>query len=60
MIASHRWLGRRPEGPGSEATGKDFIPFRIPASVRDTGGGGGPLEEAQVRPLEVRDLMALE
>jgi len=39
MIASCRWLGRRPEGPGAEATRKDFTPFRIHASVRGTAGG---------------------
>jgi len=42
MVASCRWLGRRPEGPGAETIGKDFTPFRIPVSVRDTEGGVGP------------------
>ena len=51
MIASRRWLRRRPEGPGAEVTGKDFTPYRIPASVRDTGGGCGPGGKAGGGPL---------
>ena len=36
------WLGRRPEGQGADALGKDFTPFRMTASERVTEAGVGP------------------
>ena len=41
LTASRRWLGRRAEGPGADALGKDFTPFRMTASERVAEGGAG-------------------
>ncbi len=40
-IASWRWLGRRPEGPGAEALGNDRTPLRTAGSERMAGDGTG-------------------
>lgn len=40
--ASHRWLGRRPDGPGADPLGKDFTPLRMIDSGKVDGGGTGP------------------
>ena len=37
LTASRRWLGRRAEGPGADALGKDFTPFRMTASESRRG-----------------------
>ena len=42
LTASFKWLGHRPEGPGADALGKDFTPFRMTASERVTEAVVGP------------------
>ena len=41
IIASRRWLGRRPEGPGAEPLGNDLTPLEMACSGSITGGGTG-------------------
>ena len=40
--ASRRWLGRRPDGPGAGAFGKDLTALRMAGSESEAGEGTGP------------------
>ena len=41
-MASWRWFGRRPDGPGAEPLGKDLTPLQTAGSEAVRGGGTGP------------------